>query len=231
MALKNTSYLTLAETKAWLRITDNSLDSIIERLINTACERVEKYIDSPVLTREFIEFHDGNNSNVIIPSQYPVTEIVEIKIDFNRDFDSATAVRAENYVLRGLPSMKIQGEDPEILIQGSDIVLRDDSNVAILGRIFSGSVIQSIKLTYKAGRGETADELPSDLVQATLMLVEHLYMLRENRELNVKSKSNMGGQGYTREPGMPKEIAEMLDVYKDMALPPVSQPQRNTFKI
>lgn len=235
--LNQFAYLTLEEVKEWLKVKpeEAKFDTKLLRLINTACARVEKYIDGPVLSRTFVEFADGNNSNVIVPSYCPITEITEIKIDFNRNFGSADSLAADNFVLRGLPPLTqpLMG-GTSVAVEGTDIVLRDDSNVAVLGRIFSGSVIQSVQMTYKAGRGNTADDLPDDLKTATLMLVDYLYMVTENRELGVGSKGVMG-QSYTKktlgDSGMPEEIEAMLQEYRDYALPNVSMPQRNTFKI
>lgn len=236
IALTDYAYLTLEETKDWIKIPqlNTEYDEIVKRLINTACARVERFIDGPVMSREFVEYSDGNNSTVLMLTHFPVTEITEIIIDYNRAFDVANALEPGQYVLRGLPPLNQAGlTDPEIQVNGSDVVLRDDANVAVLGRLFSGSVVQSIKCTYTAGRGAAAD-LPDDLKTATLMLIDYLYIVRENRELGVGSKGVMG-QSYTRkqlgESGMPEEIEAMLEPYKDYALPPVSMPQRNNMKI
>ena len=232
MELKRFTYLNLPEVKEWLRIKpeNKDLDNILVRLINTACARVENYIDGPALTREFIEQRDGNSSNVIVPSHRPIVEIVEVKIDFNRAFDTSQPLELENLVIRGMPSLDQMTSDVKVQIIGSDIVIRDDNNTAILGRLFSGSVIQSIQLKYRAGWGDTAEDLPPDLVHATLMLVEYLYILRENRELNVNSKSS-NGQSYSRKTGIPEEITVLLDDFKDFSFGAANVPQKNNFTL
>jgi hypothetical protein len=237
IALKDNAFLTEDEVKEWLKITGAygvPLQNKILRLINTVCTRVESYIDAPVLSREFIEYADGSLSNVIMLTHSPVTEITEIIIDFNRNFDDATPVEPANFVLRGLPPLTQTFISPAVGLDGTDIVLRDDSNTAILGRVFSGSTIQSIKVTYKAGRGNTPDDVPDDLRTAALLLLEYLYMTTENRELGVGSKGVMG-QSYSKkdlgESGMPKEVEALLQDYIDYAFPNVPMPQRNTFKI
>lgn len=235
MALKDFSYLTLDETKSWLKIAlaNTDFDDAVTRMINTACQKVESFIDGPVLTREFVEFRDGNASNVIVPAYQPVRSITEIKIDYNHEFSNATIVNPDNALLRGLPARSLSETVIEII--GQDIVLRDDNNTALLGRLFAGSVIQSIKLTYMAGLAEEATDLPDDLVQATLMLVEYYYMLRENRDLGISSRGSMAGQNYHRmdvgDSGMPKEIETMLNEYKDYSLGVTDVGQHNTFTI
>lgn len=228
ITLTDRSYLTLEEVKSWLAVpTSNSTkDDQITRHINTACARVETYIQSPVLSRTFVEHFDGNNSNVIVPSQYPVVSVEELKINLSGDFSTSDPLNTEAYALRGIPSLAL--EDGVI---GLDVVLRDTSSVDIIGRIVPASSIQSIQLTYTAGRGDI-DTIPDDLKTATLMLVEYLYMIRENRDLGIFSKS-VNGQSYSRRgettsSGMPLEIEAMLNSYMDMALPSVAVPQRNT---
>ena len=229
MDLKRNTWLTLEECKEWLNIKpeDTKRDEVIKRLINVACARIGNYIDGPVLVQQFTEFFDGNSANVIVPSHRPIIEIEEIKIDFNRNFDSATQLQTSSFALRGLPAMSQLSTDVVIKIQGTDIVLVDDQNAAILGKLFSGSTIQSIKIIYKAGWGESPKDLPDDIVHATLMLVEYLYILKENRELNIKSKDT-NGQSYTRDSGIPKEIMQMIEDYIDCSFGPANVPQKNS---
>jgi hypothetical protein len=194
---------------------------------------VEKYIDGPVLTRDFVETRDGNSSNVIVPAYYPVTSITEVRIDFNRAFGTSTIVDPQQTLLRGIPSLKQKSSDIAVQIKGSDIILRDDNNTAILGRIFAGSTVQSIQMKYRAGWGDTSDDLPADLVQATLMLVEYLYILRDNRDLGVNSRTNTN-QSYKRnrtDTGIPEEIQIMLEQYKDYSFGDSEVPQKNYFSI
>lgn len=253
MQLKSNVYLELAEVKEWLKIKDDTQDAIITRLINTVCDRVEKYIDRPVLAREFTEFHDGNASNIIVPTYSPLFRVVEVRIDFNRAFDATTPINKENIVIRGIPSLKQSEQQPIVVdapnsvvtnpiidqlngnfsvkLEGQDIVLRDDNNTAILGRLFSGSVLQSIMVTYVAGLAETKEQVPSDLSTATLQYIEHMWMHRENRTMNLKSKTSMQQSYSYFAPGIPKEITDVLDEYKDYNLWTANVPQKNTFTL
>jgi hypothetical protein len=239
LELKPFAYLEVEETLEFLKIPKhNEYRNQVIRLINMACQKVEDYIDGPVIARQYTEFRDGNSSNVIVPTFFPVKEVVEIKIDFNRAFDVATALAADNYVLRGIPSLGQQaslGPSTSLTvtdlyeIDGTDIVIRDDSNTAILGRLFTGSIIQSIKLTYKAGLAKDKESVPDTVKYATLLICDHFYMARENRDLHLKSKGTMGGQSYSKDGGLPKEIEDLLQDFKDYSLGPFDVPQRNTF--
>lgn len=117
-------------------------------------------------------------------------------------------------------------------IKGSDIYVRNDGNVSIVGRIFIGSVIQSIRLAYEAGLAYEKNEVPDDLKYATLMLIEYFYLLRENRDLGITSKGTFQGQNYARQSGeIPGEIMEMLEPYVDYTFGAANRPQKNTFSV
>lgn len=241
MALKSTAYLTLEEMGVWLKIPavklqagpsqDPNLVAVLESLINSACDKVEKILDTPVLTRTFQEDHDGSNSNVIKPHHWPVTEITELKIDYNRAFGSTSIVPQTQYFLRGGADTRQVTGDPTLRIIGNDLVLRDDNEHYVLGRIFSGSVLGAIRLKYKAGWGATPADLPADIVLATKQLVEYWYLLRENREINIKSRSVKGESSTTLVDGIPKLIYDMLSGYQDVSLGDRPVSQRNQFSL
>lgn len=244
LELKPFTYLDITEVADFLKIPTDKVDekrNQIIQLINLACARVESFIDGPVLARTYVEFRDGNSSNVLVPTYSPVKEIKEIKIDFNRAFDIATALeQGDNYVLRGVPSLDQQAKagtvDSLVLtelyeVNGTDIVIRDDNNTVLLGRLFAGSVIQSIKLTYTAGLAKDMVSVPDDLKYATMLICDHFYMARENRDIAVKSKGNMGSQHYSKELGIPVEVEALLQDYKDYSLGPFDVPQKNTFQL
>lgn len=204
--------------------------SVID-IINGACDKVEAIIKGPVLTREFTEEHDGSDANVIKPHHWPVRKITGLKIDYNRAFGATSDLQPGQYFIRGGADVKqVKSSSPEIAIIGNDVVLRDDNENFILGRIFSGSVLGSIQMKYKAGWGETVDDLPGDILLATRQLAEFWYMQRENRDIGVQSKG-VKGESYTRlKDGIPEQIYEMLEQYEDVSLGTRPVPQRNYFR-
>lgn len=226
VALKDNVFLTLDDIKDWLRIplTNIEHDNRLRRLLNMVTDMAERHIQGPIKTREFTETRDGDASNTIVPDYFPVKSIEEIRIDYNRSFSDATIIQPDQYVLRKLESIQSVG------VQGTDIVVRDDGNTAIVGRIFIGSVVGAIQIKYTAGWGETVEEIPYDLQQAILLGVEYFYILRENRELNIRSKTN-NQQGYSRSQGLPREVTDLLDPYVDHTLGRNNLPQKNTFTV
>jgi hypothetical protein len=204
---------------------------VLNMVINAACKKVEGIIDGPVLTREFDEEHDGSNSNVIKPHHWPVVSITELKVDYNRAFGSTSVLPAEQYFIRGGSDIRQAVGDVTLRVIGNDIVLRDDNETFVLGRIFSGSVLGSIKIKYKAGWGADTDDLPSDLKLATLHLTKYFWFQRENNDMNVASKS-VKGESYTRmKDGIPEEIYETIEQYQDMSFGTRPVPQRNYFGV
>lgn len=253
MQLRSNVFVKLDDVKDFLKITGTGADNTVIYFMNMAADYVEKYLDRPVLARQFIEFFDGNSSNTIVPTYNPILRVVELRIDFNRAFDATTPIDKENIVIRGLPAKNQSDNKPVVIdapngyvenpiidqlngnfgvqLQGQDIVLRDDNNTAILGRLFSGSVLQSIMVTYIAGLAETHDQVPFDLIHATMMLTEYYYLMRENRTMNLKSKESMQQSYEFFGPAVPKDITDILDSYKDYGIWMATVPAKNIFTL
>lgn len=232
ITLKTNTFLTLDEVKAWLRIplTSTDYDEVVKRLINVATDQAEQYIEGPIKTNRYVEQHDGTSTDTIVPHHFPVTSVEEIKVEYNRNYAVATPVAPTDYAIRGISKFNNTGGDFALNIKGTDIVFgTTNSSPTIIGSTFGGDAVQSIRVTYEAGYGTTQDELPADLVHATLMQIEYLYILRENRELGVRSKT-VREQTYSREGGMPVEVKEILDKYRDITFGCHNQPQKNYSK-
>lgn len=228
IALKPNVFVTMEMVKAHLNIKpeQKDFDDRLSLLINMSCDKIEKYIQGPVMVQERTDIQDGTASNVLVPHFYPVRKVNEVRIDYNGDFSSSpTIIDPTQYGLRGYM------RSLEFGMAGSDIYVRNDGNISIIGRLFIGSVVQSIRVKYDAGLAYSKEDLPGDLLYAALMLIEYFYTLRENRELGVKSKTNLGGQQYTRETGIPKEITDMLDPYVDYTFGAANRPQKNEFAV
>jgi len=215
---------------AWGADYDPTLVDMVEQILNSVTDMVESILGCPVLARDFADVLDGNNANVLIPTQWPIQQVTEIKIDTNRTFDTITALDPVNYFLRGQAD-KRQIPSVSFRIVGQDIVIRDDNQKYILGRIFAGSALGSIQIKYKAGWGLSAADVPSDIVMATLIAFEFFFMQRDNRDLNIQSKG-VKGESYTKvEKSIPQQVYDLLDPFKDMSLGNHPVGQHNTFKI
>lgn len=230
--LKQNVFLTLEDAKDWLKIPvgacdkDPGLDNRISRMLNQVTDMAERYIEGPIKTRTYVEFRDGDSSNTIVPEFYPIRDVTEIRVDFNRAFPDTTIVQKGEYIIRGPADQSFPNQ-----IRGTDIVLRDDNDTSIVGRIFTGSTVGSIKLTYTAGWGQNQDDIPADLISAVLMGIEYYYFKRENRSLGVKAKS-VNEQSITYDnSALPKEVTDILDSYVDKTFGFNNRPQTNTFTL
>lgn len=203
----------------------------LERFINIACAKIESLIQTKAIAQPFEEIFDGNNSNVIIPSKWPIMEITEIKIDYNRGFGPETVIDLKNAVLRGFADKRQLGSDVSLRIIGNDIALRDDNKDSFLGKIFSGSSIGAIKIKYKAGWANSLEDMPWDLRYAATLLVEYYYMQRSNHDLNISSKGVRGESFSKIKDGVPDTIHELIEPYIDHSLPLHEKSQTNTFDI
>jgi hypothetical protein len=245
--LKPSAYLTLQEVAEWLNIKpiqyavpadpaafaagQEELRRLLERMINIACDKVTNILQTPVIAKQFEETIDGNNSNVILPSKWPIVSVQEVKIDYNRGFGPETIITEVNRILRGYADIRQETTDTELRVVGNDVVLRDDGKDSIIGKIFAGSVIQCTKIKYTAGWAKDAADIPFDLRHATTLLVEYYYFQRSNRDLNITSKGVRGESFSKIKDGIPDTILELLEPYKDVSMPLFEKSQTNTFGV
>lgn len=232
VTLKDNVFLTMDDVQDWLGLSTEACEKDggrlmrkLTRIMNSITDMAERYVEGPIKTRTYTEFRDGDSSNTIIPQYYPIREVVEIRVDFNRAFPDTSIVPAGNWIIRGPADPTFPQQ-----MRGTDIVLRDDNDTSIVGRIFTGSTVGSIKLTYTAGWGRDQTEIPSDMIMAMLMAVEYYYRLEDSKDLNVRSKS-VNGQSISRIQGLPKEVTDILDTYVDYTLGFNNRPQTNTFTL
>jgi hypothetical protein len=230
--LKPNVFLTLDDVKEWLGLTSQmctanpGLENKLARLLNSVTDMAERHLNGPIKTRSIpAEFHDGDSSNTIMPDYWPVREIASIYVDFNRQFSQPTLIQKTNYILRGAPDPTFPNQ-----VRGSDIVLRDDNETSIVGRIFTGSTVGSIKMAYTAGWGADQNEIPADLTQAILMGIEYYYRKQDSKDIGVKSKT-VNGQSITFVQGLPLEVMSILNMYVDYTLGRNNRPQTNTFTL
>lgn len=209
---------------------DPAIKRIMESLIDRSCAWVESYLRGPVLVRRLTDDYDGNSSNVVVPRFWPVDKLIELYVDYNREFTSPTKVDLSHYILRGGPGFQ-KSQSPEIRIEGTDIVMRNDGQNFIAGMIHPGSVLGCVRLVYDAGWARSIAEVPGPIAQATLMLFEFFWFQRQNRDLGVASKG-VRGESYTKPvQDVPEQITTMLDPYVDTSFGSHPVPQLNSLGI
>lgn len=150
--------VTLQEAKDHLNYTGSLDDSIIDFIIKTARETVENLTGRALITRT-LELTTGCFSDVMElskPTLQSVTSVAYI------DTDGATQTLATSIY---------------------DVDAKSTPGAVRLGYDQSWpsirSVYNAVTITYKAGYGDNAQDVPGPLKSAMLLIIGHLY---ENRE-------------------------------------------------
>ncbi len=141
--------VSLAEAKAFLKITAASEDSILETMINRASIWANDYTGRLLLSRTNTEYYDGDGTDILILRQYPVTSITNLYDDVDRAFGSNT------------------------IIPAADIVLNTENGII---RLFNGTAafntgMMNVKAVYVAGYVTP----PESVKEAVLVHVGHSY--------------------------------------------------------
>lgn len=155
MALNANALTTVAKAKSHLAVTpaDVSQDARIELFVNAASERVARYCDRNFVAQSYTEYHSSNGTDFLIPKDYPVNSIAEIRVSSSQDW-SVTPTPAADYFI----------ED-------------NSDTISFAYQLPRGR--QNIRLMYNAGY--TA--IPSDLELACLWFVEFFYRHRERGDM------------------------------------------------
>jgi uncharacterized phiE125 gp8 family phage protein len=198
MSLNSNALVTVATAKVHLDIpsADVSQDAKLELYINTASERVERYLDRKLIYQAHTERQDGRSSDRIMLRQYPAEKPTALYDDPAWDF--LTPYEASQY----------------------DI---EDAGVVVLryGRFMRANL--NIKVIYNAGYKSVVSpgagpNLPADLQHACLLLVEWMYQMRADRRLGVKGKAK-NQENISFSQGMPPEVIELLEPHRRLDAP------------
>lgn len=135
-------YVTKAEVKEYLNLTDANSDALIDELI----ARVEAVAQADKCQRTFgsstfVEYLDGDGGDMLLLQQYPIISIDHIYDDLERDYDAAS---------------ELDVEDIAVYEQYGKIVF-------VNGSFTQG--IQNIKVEYHAGYIVIPDDLKLALIK------------------------------------------------------------------
>ena len=188
-----------ATASTFLGITDGddaATDAETERLINVASEIIAKRTKRILYTKTHTQYLDGSRTNRIILKQWPITggpadgaTKPEVSIDGKSEFSVTTAVDVDEYFV-----------DQDVML------------VMVKGSFPKGT--RNIKVIYEAGYGTAVGaDLPSDLENICLELVQYLNQKHHDRRLGIETKGK-SGESVTYELGIPEYIDVMLEPYK-----------------
>src|SRR5689334_21311467 len=85
MAAAPDDLCSIAELKAWLPNMGNNDDATLQSLISNASLQVLQYIDRPHILASVLgslaESYDGNDSDRLLPRQFPILSVSSVSID------------------------------------------------------------------------------------------------------------------------------------------------------
>lgn len=151
--------ITLKEAKDYLRLVDSGQDDQITVLIQAAREIAESYTGRAFVSQTFRATFDKISACDVIELPNPrLIEVSEIKV-FNED-DEETVVSSSLYRV-------------DTRTEPGRIIIKDDFDED--QRDYS-----AVEITYTAGYGESANDVPMGIKSAIKLIVYHSYINRDS---------------------------------------------------
>lgn len=185
MALNANAIISLADIKSFLKITDTTLDTILESWINEASSEIEWRIDNKVVSQSVTEILDGSGDVRIYPRYTPIVQISTASSPTSTDILNAIQKRVD-------PASAWTN----ILTDSTHVFTNQDWNyIELYTEVFPYGV-QNIKLQYKAGYAT----VPADLWKVCLEMVAQTYFdsNQGKSRFGLNSESANEANGYTR---------------------------------
>jgi len=188
MALNANALTTLAFAKSYLKIptAETSYDALVEHWINAASQYIETQTNRKLVAQSIVEYQSGRKSNCIIPREYPINSVSEIKVDQSGLFT-----------------------DPATIISSSEYGIGEESAYIVAYSMIFPAGHRNIKLTYNAGYST----IPSDLVDATLWLVAQFRMIRDSGDIG-RPQRGKGDESSTILQTAPQHVIDIINSYK-----------------
>ena len=172
---------TLGRVKLEAEITSSKYDDFLNFLISVCSEAIEGYCQRRFILREYTEYYDGKNTELLLFRNYPVTEVTHIYVDNSRVFDSSSEI--------------------------TGFFLDKERNEILWSRHFPEGRA-NIKVVYKAGYEKAS--LPKDLEQACIRWVLYEYRVAIGARQGIRSVS-LADKSTSYEIGeMPEEVKGLL---------------------
>lgn len=188
MALESSTFVTVADIKAALDISETTWDPIIEALINQCSRFVSNYCGGRtfiVPTDDTVEYFDGGRDSLFVKN-FPVVSITGIYYRTG-DFDA--------------PTWNAYSSKTDYILNAKT------GEIKMLACQYG---TQNIKVTYKGGYANIA-AVPSDLKLAVTQAVSKEFGRRKSAGLNSES---VGGASISWNPKHDEMLLNILDNYR-----------------
>lgn len=185
---------TVSEFKVYKSIPSSNIkeDEIIEQLIQSTSDYIKEYCGrsfNDYISTDKIEYHDGSLDSKVFVKEFPIIDLV---CEFSSD-------GGQTYTL---------GTEFSDYYKGGDYITSGTTSP-----LYNPSISHSaIKLTYTAG----FDELPADLIQATMDLTEYFRKTEYNPKSSHGSEMVERGNNDYMSTKLPSHILRVLSNYREM---------------
>jgi hypothetical protein len=193
---------TLSNVKSQLgfKDSDTQFDVKLTRFMNAASDTIESLCAREFSSLSRTELAHGNRSNTLIPLQYPITAVSEIRISSERDWGNAlTLVPANEYGISN-----------------------DGLSITFYGQVMP-SGFDNVRIIYTAGYST----IPADLEMAVIWASE-FYYLNNNRGDMGRTNVSKQGESVSILEDMPRMIRSIIQMYKRVEFPTVQRPVFNS---
>ncbi len=95
MALSANAIVSLADVKAYMRITSSSTDSLLETLIDAASTRIESYCDRNFIEQEYREFYNTNGQRRLRLRHFPVSQVTRLSTGSKQAFTVGGSISSD----------------------------------------------------------------------------------------------------------------------------------------
>lgn len=172
------------QVKPWLEIpaSETGSDDVLRLCMESATIFFESYCGRALEQQDRTQQFNGSGSHVLQLQEFPVTQINRVSIDSTWQFPTSI--------------------DTSTLLVDNDLFL--------VRREVWPQGIRNIQVAYTAGYAHSC--MPTDLVQACLLMVEFLYHGRSDHRLGVGNRNKMG-ETLTYQDSVPKVILDLLAPY------------------
>lgn len=187
MSLNANALTTVARVKIHLRMKPDETinDALLELYVNAASERIAAWCNRVFISTTYTELHSGRRTNYLMPEQYPVTAISELRIDNSRDWTNANNL---------IDASKYMASDFGQMVQYDGIFPTGFNNVRII---------------YTAGYAV----IPADLEFGCIWLTEWYYRHAQRADMG-KTTMGKGDESIGILSKTPEMILETLIDYK-----------------
>ena len=155
--------VSVADAKTFMRISFATDDSYIGNLITVAIKQVEEHLNRSLITQTLICYYTRYSARVYLPNApiQSVSTVTQIAADNTNTNLTANA----DYYLKGINDKYLEFAGSYYLPQGHSAR--------------EGNTDAELKVTYVAGYGDAATDVPEPIIEAIKRLVLYYY---DNRD-------------------------------------------------